>query len=547
MTSVCIPYTRVPHATALHLDYLYNFGRVERFYGGSPSELRSYQLVAEQIRSSHSHRDALVDILTRQNRDFGCSEETLANIRLLRDPETFAVLTGQQVGLFSGPAFTLYKALTAARLAQFLTLQGLRCVPVFWLATEDHDLEEVLRAAALDKDGRIERLEAPAERPAADSPVGAAKLGEGIIEVLGRLEQAFPPGESRDRLLRDLRECYAPGVRWGDAFGRFMARLLGRFGVILIDPLDADVHSATRGIYGWALGHAAQLRQRLLDRSQELIAAGYHAQVHVGADSTLVFATVNGGRQAIRHRGDRFEADGLPAATAARLEQLIAERPLDFTPSALLRPVVQDSLLPTVAYVPGPTELAYFAQSKVIYEETGRAIPVMFPRAAFTLADRRIEKLLGKYGLTLEDFWRGEEPLRRKIAAAGLREGEGVQEHWPARLDRGEQEVRRLFEDLQGGVERLDPTLQDSLRHAQEKMIFQVERLRSKLSRAALERSDILRRHERELLNFLLPEGQLQEREISGIYFLGRAGYGLLDEIFSQIKPHCSDHQFVIY
>ncbi len=545
MTSVCIPYTRVPHATALHLDYVYHFDRVERFYGGSPFELRSFQLVAEKIRSSQSRREALVEVLTRQNQHFGCSEETLANIRLLKNPETFAVLTGQQVGLFSGPAFTFYKALTAVRLARHLTQQGLRCVPVFWLATEDHDLEEVLRAAVLDEDGRLEWFEPPAERPAANSPVGVVKFGEGVTEVLARLEQLFPPGEPRDRLLRDLRECYAPGVKWGDAFGRFMARLFGRLGVILIDPLDEDVHGAARGIYGWALGQAARLRQRLLDRSQELIAAGYHAQVHVGPDSTLLFASVSGGRQAMHQRGDQFAADGLPAASAAELEQSIAERPLDFTPSALLRPVVQDSLLPTVAYVPGPAELAYFAQSQVIYEEIGRPIPVMFPRAAFTLADRRVERLLGKYALNLEDVWRGEEHLRRKIAAAALT-GDG-QESWPARLDRGEQDLRRLFEDIQGDVERLDPTLQDALRHTQEKMVFQLDRLRGKLSRAALDRSEILRRHEQELLNFLMPDGNLQEREVSGIYFLGRAGYELLDELFGQVQPNCSNHQFVVY
>ncbi|MGH9357045.1 MAG: bacillithiol biosynthesis cysteine-adding enzyme BshC, partial [Terriglobia bacterium] len=398
MDSVCIPYTRVPEISALHVDYLYHFDRVVQFYGGSPSDFSSYQRVAAQIRAGFSSRDSLIEILTRQNINFGCPEETLANIRLLKDPDTFAVVTGQQVGLFSGPAFALYKALTAVRLAQHLTAQGLRCVPVFWLATEDHDLEEVQRAAVFDADNRFERLEAPAERPAPDSPVGTVKLGEGIAEVLGRLEDALPPGDARDRLLQDLRACYAPGAKWGDAFGRFMARLLGRFGVILADGLDADVHSATRGVYEWALGRAARLRQRLLHRSQELTAAGYHAQVHVGPDSTLLFATVNGARQAIYQKGDLLATDDLAAAPAEQMAHAVAERPLDFTPSALLRPVVQDSLLPTIAYVPGPAELAYLAQSQVLYEEIGRPIPTMVPRAAFTLADRRIERLLGKYG-----------------------------------------------------------------------------------------------------------------------------------------------------
>ncbi|MGH9376086.1 MAG: bacillithiol biosynthesis cysteine-adding enzyme BshC, partial [Terriglobia bacterium] len=494
MASVCIPYSQVPHTTSLYLDYLYHFDRVERFYSGPPSDFRSFQRVAKLIRSQHSDRDNLVSVLTRQNKHFGCSEETLANIQLLKDPDTFAVLTGQQAGLFSGPALTLYKALTAVRLAQDLTLQGLRCVSVFWLATEDHDLEEVLRTAVLDDDGQLQWLAPPVERPAADSPVGAVKFGEGITEVLAGLERLFPPGEARDQLLHDLRECYAPGVKWGDGFGRLMARLLGRFGAILIDPFDAEVHAAASGIYGWALEQAGRLRERLRERSQELTAAGYHAQVHAGEDSTLIFATVNGGRRAIHQEGSRFTAVGLPAAPMSQLQRSIAERPLDFTPSALFRPVVQDSLLPTVAYVAGPAEVAYFAQSQVIYQEFGRLMPMIFPRAAFTLADRRIERLLGKYALTLEDIFQGEEHVRRKIAAASLAGGSA--EPWPARLDRGGQEIRSLFDDLQSAVERLDPTLTDTLHHTQEKMIFQLEKLRGKLSRAELERSEILRRHE---------------------------------------------------
>ncbi len=545
MASDCVPYSRVPRTTALHLDYLYHFERVERFYNGLPSAFRSFQRVAEVIRSRNSGRGSLVDVLTRQNQHFGCSQEALLNIQLLKDPDTFAVVTGQQAGLFSGPALTLYKALTAARLARHLTDQGLRCVPVFWLATEDHDLEEVLRTTVLDEEGQIRWLEPPIERPAANSPVGLVKFGDGITEVLADLERLLPSGEARDRLLLDLRECYIPGASWGDGFGRFLSRLLGKFGVILIDPLDAELHAAATEIYGRALKKADLLRERLRKRSQELIAAGYHAQVHVGEDSTLVFAAANGARQAIHEKDGQFAAADLPLATASEIQLRIAGRALDFTPSALFRPVVQDFLLPTVAYVAGPAELAYFAQSQVIYHEFGQPMPVIFPRAAFTLADRRTERLLEKYALTLEDIFRGEEDVRRKIAAASL--SGGREEPWPARLDRGGEEVRRLFDDLRPAVERLDPTLQDTLRRAQEKILFHLEKLRGKLSRAEIEHSEVLRRHQEILLRFLTPGGALQERQVGGVYFLGRAGYELLDRLFAQIQPDCLDHQFIVY
>jgi len=141
MTATCIPYTQVPHSSALLTDYLYHFDRVSHFYNGAPLDPRSYKAVAAQMSKLPTPRGEIAEILARQNRAFGCSEPTLANIQRLSKPGTFAVVTGQQVGLFSGPVFTLYKALTTVRLAQSLSEQGLPCVPVFWLATEDHDLE----------------------------------------------------------------------------------------------------------------------------------------------------------------------------------------------------------------------------------------------------------------------------------------------------------------------------------------------------------------------------------------------------------------------
>ncbi|HLI35207.1 MAG TPA: bacillithiol biosynthesis BshC, partial [Terriglobia bacterium] len=176
MNPSCISYAHAPKATALFVDYLYHFDRVRDFYSGSPSETTSYQTVAREISSLYPHREELAEILARQNQIFGCGEETHANIQRLRDPNIFAVVTGQQVGLFSGPAFTLYKALTAVKLAQSLTEQGLECVPVFWLATEDHDLEEVAKTAVLDEAGEMISLEVVGERPTPRCSVGYVRL-----------------------------------------------------------------------------------------------------------------------------------------------------------------------------------------------------------------------------------------------------------------------------------------------------------------------------------------------------------------------------------
>src|SRR5208282_1547769 len=186
MTATCIPYTQVPHSSALLTDYLYHFARVSHFYNGSPYDPRSYRAVAEQMGDFAFDRGQIAEVLERQNRAFGCSEPTLANIQRLSAPGTFAIVTGQQVGLFSGPAFTLYKALTTVRLAHSLSDQGIPCVPVFWLATEDHDLDEVAQAATLDEEYNLLALHDTGVRPSPRSPVGEVRH---TAEISAALDQ----------------------------------------------------------------------------------------------------------------------------------------------------------------------------------------------------------------------------------------------------------------------------------------------------------------------------------------------------------------------
>jgi bacillithiol synthase len=399
----------------------------------------------------------------------------------------------------------------------------------------------VARTAIFNEDYELLSLRDPGVRPAPQSSVGYVKLSDAIEPELGNLEASLRPSESRERLMQDLRECYQPGVTWGNAFGRFLARLFSRWGVVLLDALDDSLHRLGRKVYQQAIGRAADLRSKLQARSQELIRAGYHAQVHVGEDSTLLFVAQEGNRVALRQRDHEFLAGDTGRLSAEGLEARLDDRPLDFSPNALLRPLVQDTLLPTIAYITGPSELAYHGQAQVLYSEFGRPQPILFPRGAFTLVDPRTRKLLNKYKLGVEDVWQGEDHLRLKIAAAGLGEG------WAERFDRAEQDFRALLERLRSDVEKIDVTLLDPLNHAQEKMRYHLARLRDKVSRAALQRSESLARHEQLLLRFITPHTELQEREVSGAYFLGRAGYELLDRLLAQIQTRSSDHQVLDY
>jgi bacillithiol biosynthesis cysteine-adding enzyme BshC len=541
VSRMAIPYTLVPKSTPLYLDYLYNFERVADFFTSSPFRLASYKALRDRLPFDGDKRHELATILERQNRSFGASPRVFENLERLRQNGTCAVVTGQQVGLFSGPAFTLYKALTAVRLAQWLSENGLPTVPIFWLATEDHDLEEVAKTTVFDSEYGFVPLSDPGERTAARPPVGWIKLTPAITDTLNQLESALPIGAARDDLMRDLRDAYQPGVTWSQSFGRLMARLFGRWGVILVDSLDPDLHRLSAAVYASAIDHAAPIRQRLQDRSQELEKKGYHAQVNIAGDSTLLFSMRDGDRLPIHQNGTTILVGSDTETSVADLKSQLAQDPLQFSANVLLRPVVQDALLPTLAYVAGPSELAYLAQAQVIYEMLGRPMPVVVPRAGFTLVDARTERLLEKYQLTLEDVWKGEENLGRRIAAAGFSEG------WSERFDQAERELAGLLAKLQKDIESLDPTLLDTLGNTEEKMKYQMERLRGKLTRAALQRSDLLTKHQQSLVQFLYPANDLQERQIGGVYFLARAGYDLLDRILNEIQIQSCDHQIVHY
>jgi len=278
------------------------------------------------------------------------------------------------------------------------------------------------------------------------------------------------------------------------------------------------------------------LRAKLLERSRALTASGYHAQVKVAEDSTLVFVTRKGDRLPIHERDGEYEVEGAGKTRLEELGQELSDGSTAFSPNALLRPLVQDTLLPTIAYVAGPSELAYLAQAQVLYQAFGRPQPVVFPRASFTLVDHRIQRLLEKYHLGVEDVWLGEQHLGRKIAEAGLTEG------WSERFTQTQQDMAGLLERLRGDIERLDPTLLESLQNAQEKILYQMDRLRGKVSRAGLARSELLTRHAQALARYLMPQKDLQERQVGGAYFLGRAGYELLPALLAQIRVDSPEH-----
>jgi|SRR5579884_1090112 len=529
-----LPLRSLPHQPRLLLHFLYEHDRVARFYRYKPN-LESAIASAKALSYPAERRAAVAAILREQNAAFGCGAQTVENLKRFENGAA-VVVTGQQVGLFTGPAYAVYKALSAARVARDLTEAGVDSVPVFWMATEDHDLDEV-RHTTFFHDGTLARFELP-PGPRAGAPVGKIPLGEMVNDVV-RAASLMLGGEGGGELAKILRETYRSGETYGTAFGKLFARLLSEFGIILMDPLDGRLHRLASPVYAQVIERREELNPELLARSKELEAAGYSAQVKVTNRSALLFFVGGGIRLPISAGEKSFRAGEMVWKKEELLSRINAE-PEKFSPNAILRPVVQDFLLPSVAYMGGPAEISYCAQSEVLYRQILGRAPALFPRSDFTLVDPKGQRLLDQYGLEIEEVWAGPQALRRKLHSAKL------PKPLAAQFARDAKKMEELLAKWNGAITKVDPTLAAAVETAQRKMRYQTEKLLQKTGRALDRKEGILAAHEEFLSHLLYPRKTLQSRELNFLPFLARWGtQGLRDlEEHGSVK-HAGQH-FVV-
>ena len=533
MKSHCVSFHQIPHSTKLFLDYLDYSPSVRAFYPRSPYFLEWAKEESARIQYPAERREKLASILERQNKQWGSSQKTFENIERFRSGAC-AILTGQQVGLFGGPAFSIYKALSAVKLSQEAGKLGIDCVPVFWLATEDHDFDEANRVRLPAPDGRLEPLVSGAQTKA-DAPVGTINFGSEISAAVTRAAELL--GESNVTSL--LEQCYRPGENFGSAFAKLFSRLFSDFGVVLLDGSDPELDVIAAPLYASAIGRTEEITEALLARNQELEAADYHQQVRVTESSTLLFIIRDGVRIPVHAAKSGGFVVGEEKISAPELARMSSSSPQSFSPNVLLRPVVQDYLLPTLAYVGGAAEVAYFAQAAVVYEKLlGRTTPVL-PRFSATMVEPKIQALLAKNGVSPTDAFGGPEALRETLASRRL------PPNLQTSFDQAKAAVERSMKSVRESLAQLDKTLIESAENAESKMLYQIDNLRARSSRAELRHSEVIGRHAEGLSNALYPDKTLQEREFAGIYFLAKYGREWMNGLLENIRPDCLNHQII--
>jgi bacillithiol biosynthesis cysteine-adding enzyme BshC len=536
-----LEYEKLPKQPPAFLRYVRQSEDILQYYQRRPTQEALSQTSAEICRLPFP-RNEIADILLRQNELLGISDPMRRAAANLAKPNSIAVMTGQQVGLFTGPVFTIYKALTALRLSEELCRRGFNAVAIFWMASDDHDLMEILHLPAAPQgsgdrapDVR-KRLFGISELP--PWPVGPIRMPATIQEVINEYCESLAEPR-REGFRSELAAAYRPGATFAEAFGRLLSGLFRERGLLVFDPRDGNAKRLASPVIRMALEAAPMLRSRLSERSRALQEIGLEPQIAILPRATMVFREEGGERRLLLTGDHGFLLKDTPRQYGAEeLCDLTESEPERFSPNVLLRPLVQDHLFPTVAYVGGPAEVAYFAQIDPLYRFYQRPAPVIWPRAGFTILDTEASESLERHALNLEDCFQGKNHVVRKILLAEPGRAEVL-------LAGMRQRIEQEFEEMKPALTSMDISLGASAETIRRKLLHRVASLQSKFVNFEMRRNASLDQEVSHLLDCCYPNGNLQERELGVHSLLARHGLSLLNTLYECIDPAILAHRIV--
>lgn len=532
-SGIPIDLRRLPWAGPLVRDYCHAFEHLEAFYAGSPSGAASWTAAIARRRSQPT-APGISDVLVAQLAARGAPAEARAAAERLAEPGTLAVLTGQQAGLFGGPLFTLLKALTAVRLARKLARDhNATVIPIFWVDAEDHDLDEIRSCPVLDADLALQRVTLDLGTPPGTA-AASVRLTGSIREATARLRTLLPPTEFTADLIAGLDAAYAEGTPLVEAFARWIDTLAGASGLVVFDASDAAAKPLVQSVFARELQGTGKTARLAAAAGAELVTRGYHAQVEPPSDAVALFQ-LDGAREPIRVSSGGFTVGDRLVGTESLMRKL-ETHPSHFSPNVLLRPIVQDVLFPTVAYVAGPNELAYLGQLREVYASFDVPMPVIQPRASATIVDAATLRFLRRYDVGFEQLQpRDDATLNRLLASRMPDEIEHT-------LTDTETAVAERLSRLEHAVPDIDPTLVGAVQSTKGRMERDLRNLRGKIIQAAKRREDTLRRQFQRARAQTFPDGTPQERSVGAVYFLNRYGDAFVERLLADLPLDPGQH-----
>lgn len=532
---LAVDVRRFPWIRRLASDYAFDFAALAPFFAGNPAEPGAWADTIARTTAHPRDRSGIAGIVAAQQERRGAPAEARQAAGRLADPRAVAIVTGQQAGLFGGPLYTLLKALTAVKLAARVERDhGVPAVAVFWIDSEDHDWDEVNSCGVLDADLERRVISIGTPPGAGEGPVASVRLDPSVFAAIEILRTTLPATEFTEDVLGRLSEAYRPGAGMSEAFGRWLEALLGGLGLVVYDSSDPEAKALVRDVFVRELEAPGTTTQLATGQGEALTVRGYHAQVVPHPDNVALFA-LEGVRRPIHVRDGAFlVGDGV--VEAARLVEDARNHPERFSPNVMLRPVVQDTLFPTVCYVAGPNELAYLAQLRPVYERLGVPEPLMFQRASMTLLDSAAAKFLSRYHVEFEALQPDSETALNHL----------LEDLLPGTVERSFGDAARSVDSgMEGLIDALplvDPTLQGAARSALGRMRHDLHALHDKILHAAKRRDDTLRRQYARTRAQAFPDGHPQERSVAFVYFLDRYGPALIERLHAEMPLDMGTH-----
>jgi bacillithiol biosynthesis cysteine-adding enzyme BshC len=535
-----VPFDSFGSFSTLYADYCARFGRVASFYARDWTSAADRRAAVVEAAGVPRERETLVRVLREQQPTWGPDDAALRSVERLSDPSSAVVVTGQQVGLFTGPMYTVLKAMTTVLLARRLEEEtGRPVIPVFWLGSEDHDLDEMAGVGVPEGDGVLDlRYTGHVLPPGGNlGSVGPLPFDPSVAEVVDRLDTLLPPSDFHDDLVRAVREAYAPGMSFRDAFGRLLRRMLPDQGLVLMSADHPELKRLSLPLWMKEIRDGEGLMAGLGEATARLEST-YHAQVHVSP--TNLFVMHEGSRLPIDLEGGRYRVRGTDQAWSRdELLRLMESETGRFSPNVVMRPLTQDLLLPTAAYVGGPGEVAYFAQYRDAYEWAGLPMPVIWPRASVTLVERRVRRSMDRLGRGIPDFSGDVEALFSELVL------EQLDFDLEARFDEAAGHLDQAVTGLKETLTEVDPSLEKTVEATRAALLKEMERLRERVVRSERRRQEDLRAHVDKVAGALFPGGGFQERVVTPLWFLNKYGPDFFVRLMEQIDVGSGRHQVV--
>jgi bacillithiol biosynthesis cysteine-adding enzyme BshC len=538
-----ISYSEIPENTKLFLDYINNFDKVQKFYKYNFRDKESFISKFQQLKEyPREFRAELSTIINSQYKDLAPSSKTLKNISLLKNKETLAIVTGQQLGVLGGPMYTFYKIITAIKLASHLSerFDSYHFVPVFWLEGDDHDFDEVRMINILNDNNEIIKIsysDDTLEEELNRGSIGHLKFTDSISKFLNEFEAQLRDTEFKTQLMENLRNLYKEEKTFKDSFKELLFWLFDQYGLIIFDPQDARVKELLKPIFKKEVSNFRSHTENLVNTSAKLEEL-YHAQVKIRPIN--LFYNYDEGRYIIEPFENEFRLKGKRKKFLIdELVALIDAEPDKFSPNVLLRPVCQDYLLPTAFYIGGPSEIAYFAQILPLYEFYNVDPAIIYPRSSATIVEKSVKTILDKFELELNDLFTDPNKLKNQIIST-------VSENNLENLFKNSKnKIDLVFDELKEKLFEIDKTLLEVNSKYRIKVLTYFDELNAKASEAQRKRYEITLRQIDKASLILYPNQILQERELNFFQFANKYSTEFLKKIFDDLAINKFEHQII--